>query len=329
MAIEDTYRLPFDQFQRYRLVAEATPILEGEGPKKTILEAGGYPPRLRDFLPEHKITTVDRIECSEPDYVCASAVALPFPDKNFGIALSLDTLEHVPPADRDRFLGELCRVSESYVIVAAPFASEAVKAADRAIFEFIRDLSGYEHPYLKEHLELEPPDLVATVAKMADAGLDVQVIPSGRLDRWMMMMAAYYTLDADPDLKASLPFFMEAYNRAFYAFDKAEPAYRHFLIGAYQGLGKRWSLLAELASGEAAEKADTRGMELVMELARVTALKRKDRELAGLSSALRSREDELASLRDHVRELEDFAVKVKSLPLYRFYERFVKPLRSS
>jgi hypothetical protein len=163
---------------------------------------------------------------------------------------------------------------------------------------------------------------------MADAGLDVQVIPSGRLDRWMMMMAAYYTLDADPDLKASLPFFMEAYNRAFYAFDKAEPAYRHFLIGAYQGLGKRWDLLAELSSGEAAEKADTRGMELVMELARVTALKRKDRELAGLSSALRAREDEIASLRDHVRELEDFAVKVKSLPLYRFYERFLKPLRS-
>jgi len=308
-------------------MAEIAPILEGDGPALTVVEVGGWPPRLRDFLPGREITVVDVAAGAGPGCARAAGTALPFPDRSFDLAASLDTLEHVEPADRPRFIAELCRVARSCVVVAAPFAAEAVAAADRAMLEFIRAQAGYEHPYLKEHVALAPPDLVETLTRLVDGGLDVQVVPSGRLDRWLFMMAAYYTLDADPALRPALPFVMEAYNRAFYDYDKAEPAYRHFLVGAYAGLGRRWSRLAELATGPGAEAVDSRSMVMVLELARTLALKVKDREAAALAAQLADKDRELAALTERAAALEDFMVKVKSLPLYSFYEKFVKPRR--
>lgn len=300
------------------------PILEGEDSSLSILEVGGFPPRLHQFLPEHDITVADRLEGSGRGYVRAEGMRLPFPDRSFGAVVSLDTLEHVGEEMRNDFVLELCRVAASYVIVAAPFASQAVKAADRAVYEFIKGHAGYEQEFLKEHLEVRLPDLVSTMVYMVDQGLDVQVIPSGRLDRWMLMMAAYYTLDSDPDLAHALPFFMEAYNRAFYDFDKAEPAYRHFLIGSYHGLGDRWGKLAGLASGETADAADTRGLSLVLELARTMALKRKDGERESLVAQLVEKDEEIKALREHVAALQDFMDKVKSTPLYNLYEKVLK-----
>jgi len=327
LTIGAIHRLPFDQYQRYRLVAEAVPILEGDGPAFAVLEVGGYPPQLAEFLPGREITVADVIEGEAKGYVRAEGGALPFPDKSFGLVVSLDTLEHVAPEYRAGFIAELCRVASQSVILAAPFASDAVKAADRAVFEFIRAHAGYEQPFLKEHLEIEPPDLVNSLVAMVDLDLDVQVLPSGRLDRWLFMMAAYYTLDADPALKKALPFLMEAYNRAYYDYDKAEPAYRHFLIGAYQGLGARWAKLAGLASGESIEMEDldNRAVGMTLELARVIALKEKDRERDALTAELAGKDGEIAALKDENAALRDFMDKVKSLPLYSMYEKFIKP----
>jgi len=323
--IKELYRLPFDQFQRYRLAAEAVPLLEGDGPRLAALEAGGRPPTLELFLPEHQITYVDLAPA--PGCVMARGAELPFADRSFGLVISLDTLEHLPGSERERFICELCRVSSNSVILGAPFFSEAVKSADRAVFEFIRSHAGYEHEFLKEHLELELPDLMNTLTTLAGQGLDVQVLPSGRLDRWLLMMVAYYTLDADPALKDSLPRFMEAYNRAFYDFDKAEPAYRHLLVGARAGIGDRWSKLAGLASGEAAEKADFRALALVLELARTLALKQKDQQREALIAELVQKDEELTALTEEAVALREFMRKVKSLPLYRLYEKILKPRR--
>lgn len=323
--IENIFRVPFDQYQRYRLLSEAVLILEDGGPLFCVLEVGGYPPKIHDFLPGRKIMVVDKQKGPGKDYLQAEGTNLPFPDGHFDLVVSLDTIEHVMVGQRELFISELCRVARSCVIVAAPFASDAVKAADRAIFEFIREHAGYDHPFLKEHLEIEAPDMEATRDKMAGHGLEVEVIPSGRLDRWLLMMAIYYTLDSDPDLCEAAPSVMEAYNRAFYDFDKAEPAYRHMLIGAREGLGNRRDRLAELVSGEAAEGADFNGLSTALELARTLALKAKDKEREALQAELAAREDEVKSLREHISELENFTKKVKSLPLYPLYEKFIKP----
>lgn len=317
--------MPFDQYQRYRLLAEAVAILEGDRPPLSIVEVGGFPPRLPLFLPGRAITVVDRVEAEAPGYVRADGAALPFPDRSFGIAASLDALEHVPPSRRADFISELCRVASSFVIVAAPFASPAVRAADRTIFEFVRSHGGYEHPYLKEHLEIEPPDRDDTARQMVEAGLDVRIVPSGRLDRWLLMMTAYYTLDADPELRPALPFVMEAYNRAFFPLDRAEPAYRHFLIGAYEPLGPRADALAALISTEPGADLDPGVVAAAREFARALARRAQDREAAGLAAELAAREIELRALREENQALHEFRRQVKSLPLYSFYDRFLKP----
>ncbi|HUT53881.1 MAG TPA: class I SAM-dependent methyltransferase [bacterium] len=293
------------------------------GETVTVLEAGGWPPKLPDFLPGYDVTVLDKVEAKAPGYVQADAAAMPFPDKHFDAAIGLDTLEHVAPDRRAAFISELARVARSFVIIAAPFRSEAVQSADRAIFEFIRAHAGYEQPFLKEHLGLGLPDLDATRDRMAALGLDLHVLPNGRLDRWLFMMASYYAYDADPDLKDALPELMEAYNRAFYPHDNSGPAYRHFIIGAFQGLGQKRGELAGLAAGPQAP-ADSRGVTMVMEMARAIAMKRKDREREALLAEVRAREDEVKALQDHVAALQEFERKVKSLPLYSLYEKYFK-----
>jgi hypothetical protein len=138
-------------------------------------------------------------------------------------------------------------------------------------------------------------------------------------------MAAYYALDSDPDLKEALPLFMEAYNRSFYEFDKAEPAYRHFLVGSLEGLGRRWTMLPELASGESTDNADYRSLSMILELSRTMALKKKDRKIDELSDVISNKDDEINALKQNILELEDFHKKVKSLPLYGLYEKLLKP----
>jgi len=322
---KNLYRLPFDQYQRYRLVAELVPILEGDGPSLDVLEVGGFPPQMHNFLPDNKITIVDIQNEGAPGYIRAKGTLLPFPDGSFDAAISLDTLEHIPETHRERFIAELCRVAGRFVILAAPFASEAVKSADKAVYKFIKEHASFDHTYLREHIELELPDLVSSMVQIVDKGFDVQIIPSGRLDRWMFLMAAYYALDSDPDLKEAVPLFMEAYNRSFYEFDKAEPAYRHFLVGSLEGLGRRWTMLPELASGESTDNADYRSLSMILELSRTMALKKKDRQIDRLNDVISNKDDEIKALLQNISELEDFHKKVKALPLYGMYEKLLKP----
>ena len=42
------------------------------------------------------------------------------PDRHFEVAVSLETLEHVPPAMVDGYLAELARVTEGYLLVSVP-----------------------------------------------------------------------------------------------------------------------------------------------------------------------------------------------------------------
>lgn len=323
-SLANTYRLPFDQHQRYKLLREIVWVLERGREALSIMEVGGYPPRLPDFLPDHEITIVDKAAEGD-DCIRADARSLPFDDKSFDLSVSLDTLEHVMPEDRAAFVGELCRVARFGVVLAAPFENESVQAADKAIFEFIRHHTGHEHRFIKEHLTIDPPHLTETMAMMVDRGLDVQILPSGRLDRWMLMMTAYYTLDGDQDLRPALPFLMEAYNRAFYDFDKAEPSYRHFLIGVYGGLGEKWGLLQQLALGEDAKTPAIGGVNMMIELARTMAVRHKEREREALAAQLANKDEEIKALTDQVAALQDFMDRVKSLPLYTFYEKVVKP----
>ncbi|HEB12130.1 MAG TPA: class I SAM-dependent methyltransferase, partial [Actinobacteria bacterium] len=119
---EELMELPFDQFQRYKTVSEFADSIhrEDKGPLK-ILDVGGYPGLITDFLPDDDITIVDVVPGDMPNYHQTKGGKLPFEDASFDLVCSCDTLEHVPAPDRQAFILELARVSKDYLLIPAPF----------------------------------------------------------------------------------------------------------------------------------------------------------------------------------------------------------------
>jgi ubiquinone/menaquinone biosynthesis C-methylase UbiE len=82
---EEQLRLPFDQYQRYRMVADAVVLLRGDaGPLRILDVGGGEEGIIRIFLPEDRITILDRGDPGKvPGFVTGDVTALPFEDGAF------------------------------------------------------------------------------------------------------------------------------------------------------------------------------------------------------------------------------------------------------
>ena len=56
-----------------------------------------------------------------------SDVKLPFKDNSFDVAVSCDTLEHIPKKDRLTFINEMARVCRKGVVLCAPLGTAEQK----------------------------------------------------------------------------------------------------------------------------------------------------------------------------------------------------------
>ena len=100
----DLTSLPFDQYGRYRMIADALdavrPLFAG---KLHILDVGGFfrtrrgvemlPARA--FLPTDDVTVLDQPASELPGYVRGDGRGLAFGDRSFDFVISCDTLEHI------------------------------------------------------------------------------------------------------------------------------------------------------------------------------------------------------------------------------------------
>lgn len=236
-------QLPFDQYGRYRMVQEALdaarPVI---GERLRLLDVGGFfrtrrgvavlPARV--FLPHDDITVIDQQSAGVEleGYVQGDGRTLEFADKAFDFVLSCDTLEHVPAADRPAFWGELLRVARRGVLLAAPFSSPEVVAAEALLFRYIKAELGVEQLQLKEHAGYGLPALSTTCALLDERGLLYKVYPSGYVHAWLVMMLTKHYLLArtdDNDLHEQVDAY---YTQFFAASERCEPAYRHCIIAA-------------------------------------------------------------------------------------------------
>lgn len=304
-AARDNLSLPFDQYQRYRLVADLLAQLRGGGEPLVVLDVGGRTALLRSFLEEGRVHLVDVEASEEQGLVLGDGASLPFEDDAVDAVVTIDTFEHVPPASRERFVAECARVARRWVVIAGPFGTEGVAEAEALLTSFLGEKLGIRHRYLSEHSEHGLPELEATEAQLRAAGAKVASVGHASLPRWLALMCLAMYIDHDAPLRTIAPGFFRFYNAALYALDQRPPVYRHAVVAALDG-----SSLPELrvASGEPADSPETVSAlgHLARELARFDALRdvvkrewaRLEEVNRGLSIDLEQHEVSLAECRE-------------------------------
>jgi predicted nucleic acid-binding Zn-ribbon protein len=243
----DPEALPFDQYQRYRLVSDLLEEVRGKKQRFQILDVGGRTGLLRAFLPDDDVALVDLEPSTEPGLVLGDGSKLPFRDKCFDVVAAFDTLEHVPPRARAAFVAECARVAKSWVFLAGPYQSPAVDEAEMLLQRFLQDKLKVEHRYLEEHRHNGLPSLAETEKILEQSGALVAHVGHGNLERWLALMCMAMYLDYEPRLRPLATRLFRFYNAALYASDHAAPVYRHAVIAAFGG--------AKLPKGQAALEA--------------------------------------------------------------------------
>ena len=253
----DVLALPFDQYQRYRLVADLLRELRGDAPQLRVLDIGGRTAVLREFLPDARIDLVDVEPSSSAGLVLGDGSRLPFRDASFDAVCAFDTLEHVPVPLREAFVAEALRVSRGWVVLAGPYAHPRVEQAEELLQKFLENKLGERHRYLDEHRHHGLPVRAAVETQLERDGARVLSIPHGNLDRWLVLQCLSMYMDYDPALRPIARDFQRFYNAELYASDHAEPVYRHVVVAALgtQRLPRVERLLSKPVAPEGALRA--------------------------------------------------------------------------
>ncbi|MCP5100432.1 MAG: class I SAM-dependent methyltransferase [Chloroflexi bacterium] len=144
------YLLPYDLYERHAVVSRLLRQKLGENQNETqLLDVGGRSELLARFLP-YQIVSVNPDGTGD---VLGSGLSLPFANNAFDAVMSIDTLEHIPPANRLPFLRECVRVARQYVIVAAPFGTPEHISFEASLNDLYTAVTGHPHLYLNEHVQ--------------------------------------------------------------------------------------------------------------------------------------------------------------------------------
>ncbi|MEP6774282.1 MAG: methyltransferase domain-containing protein [Chloroflexota bacterium] len=242
--------IPFDQYGRLRIAQHLTEMLcdeisarnEDSTRRLRILDVGGYPGNLRDFVNPNRydLTILDVVpdDGSIPGYVQGTGLGLPFPDDSFDVVTSLDVLEHIPDPDRPAFLSEIMRVTRHAALLINPVQSIQADVAEETLDEYIRWIMDAQQAQLAEHREFGLPDFAKTAGQFSDAGWPTATFKLANVYNWLFMMVAKHYLISLRDEKASA--FEQAldrfYNLTFFETDRSEPNYRGAVLAVRPGL---------------------------------------------------------------------------------------------
>lgn len=161
--------LNLDVELRYRAVAR---LLRPEvKPGTRVLEPGAGAVSIGGYV-GCRSTAIDTMFDTAPsegtDRVRASVACLPFPDRSWDIVVSVDMLEHIPPALRTQALSEMIRVARRMLVLAVPVGDAAFQQ-DVELHEYYIAKHGEPHRFTREHVEFGLPKLAETSASLAAA----------------------------------------------------------------------------------------------------------------------------------------------------------------
>jgi GT2 family glycosyltransferase len=254
--------LPFDQYQRYRAVAD---VLQGspEPPDLVLEVGGGGESHLAEFLPgaevviadlEMRDTVTSQVRRVRADACCP----LPFRDSCFGAAVTIDTLEHLPVEARPLVVRELRRVATGPVVLACPVADHGATAAELALelcYEFV---FRKEHRWLSEHLANGLPTLEEIEGILSTLGGAWRRHCNGYLPEWQALMLVQLLFDNQPggvQNVSEMQVLNAHYNERLYPFSNRAPAYRMIWVHSRRSRDLRTAPLQSKLPARATDRA--------------------------------------------------------------------------
>ncbi len=232
--------MPFDQRQRYGVVAALAGELKGERDLR-LLDVGGFF-RSRDDRPQLPLLTaltgiggvvVDREAVDARDdaafdgYLRADAARLPFPDAAFDVVSCLDVIEHIPRTHREAVVAEALRVGRRYCVLAAPVGDDGAADVEARLADFVKVTLRAEQQQLAEHHALGLPthaELSALLPRNARS------FGFGNLDAWFAVMLAKHCLMALPHSDTAFSVLDEEYAAKGFPCDHRPPFYRRYYL---------------------------------------------------------------------------------------------------
>jgi SAM-dependent methyltransferase len=161
----------------------------------SVLDVGCGDGGLGMFDPNRRFVGCDlRFVASRPPMVpvVGRGGALPFRDGAFDAVISLDTLEHVPVAERPAFIADLARVGRRRLVLAMP-CGPAARLAERLLDRWYALLGISTPAWLAEHVQEGLPDRAAVEAAVAALGRPYRVYGNENVLAHLLVMMAEST----------------------------------------------------------------------------------------------------------------------------------------
>lgn len=302
----DKLELPFDQYQRYKMVEELVGLIR-DGRRLRVLDVGGHPGFISVFLPEDDTFVLDTLPPEGLNYVQGDGARLPFKDDSFDLVVSIDTLEHIPSDQRSGFLEEQLRTSRNYVLLAAPFEDENISLAEQIVNEFFIKKIGHPNESLEEHFANGLPRLGETLSFFDENGVQHLEIPNGYLYNWLVMMMALPAAQAQPDSTELVAMINRFYNQNLYVSDNRKPCYRTVILASKQHSLDRDFIINRY------EKAEAGAPDTKLKLADLLLdLRLEESQVAALADELEKRTEWAFQLRDEVEKSDEVIRKLQA-----------------
>ncbi|MEC0310686.1 methyltransferase domain-containing protein [Paenibacillus lautus] len=229
--------ISFDQYQRYKNVANLINRLRTENEVFRILEVGANEHQnLELFLPNDTIFYLD-IQIPDqllnnPQYILGDATEMSFSNDSFDIVVALDVFEHIPPRKREDFINELYRVSSQFFVLTAPFYSPEVIEAEKRVNKIYNLFFKTDFIWLEEHSTNGLPKQEKLESQLKNNHYPYCVFNHGNIDVWEKLMGVHFIAASNPELLMYRQEIDDYYNRYLFDYDFTDSSYRKiFVVG--------------------------------------------------------------------------------------------------
>ena len=156
-------------------------------PSAKILDVGGA--TGDNLLSKFGISNVTTLDLSPHADIVANADNIPAKNNSYDIVTCIDTLEHIPPENREQVIYELIRVATKAIFITAPVNSPENNNAEQLVLKYVKN------DFLKEHQKYGLVDfqkIISILHKEKNNGL-ISSFDCSEIDdllNWVIMMTS-------------------------------------------------------------------------------------------------------------------------------------------